>query len=126
LFFNEVGAMSIRLTDLLIELSEPSNLIRFRRDPETYLSDTDLTAEEISALLTSDRTKLRNLARAVEGADRPQQFNRPVGDIQISELHVELEVNANEQVAVNGPGALFVDSDGVLLKGVKDEPSKAA
>ena len=109
--------MSTALTDALIELSEPENLSRFHADPEPFLARWGLTEGDANALVTGDRIGLRVRARSVDDGDPIQQFNRH-GNTQLIEIDpvVHLDLQANDNIAATGPGMLFVNEEGTVLR----------
>ena len=122
--------MSIALTDALIALAAPSCRIVFRRDPETFLKDRNLSPEETSALLTGDIATIWRLARSTTSSDPQQQFNRyaKMNDIlfEIADSPVEVDpmVEPNEEhdlVAVNDLSQVAVDEHGRYYLIVNDK-----
>jgi hypothetical protein len=101
--------MTVALTDLLIEISDPRRYAEFVRDPETFLTGWPLSPDDKTALESRNLRKIRGIARSTESIDPMQQFNRSlrarsaqeiaVPEIAIPEVNVP-EINAPE---VNAP-----------------------
>ena len=114
--------MSIELTDLLIELSDPARLMEFRRDPDAVLRNLGLASDEEAALRTGSLVGLRRHARSSTSPDPTQQFNRrqqteilDFGPMEI-DPQVHLDMNANDQIAISGLGLSFIDANGVRYR----------
>jgi len=114
--------MSVELTDLLIELSDPRRLMEFRRDPDAFLSPLSLAPDEDRALRGGSYVELRRHARSTTIQDPTQQFNRrkqveilEFGPLEI-DPQVHLDLNANDQIAISGLGLSFVDTNGVRYR----------
>jgi hypothetical protein len=119
--------LPLAFTDVLIELSDPQKLALFRRNPEEFLKNKCLNAAEKDALLSGDRNLLRLNARSTDSTDESQQFNRILkGNPMIPvvggplEAHIDLNVQAQDQIAIAGSGVLFVDANGALFKAVSE------
>jgi hypothetical protein len=122
--------MSISLTDVLIDLSEPARQLEFAADPEAFTSRYELSPDEKAALISRDSNKLRVFAKSIDTNDESQQFNRLLAahagknstntnmELTVDELHVEISVTSNEQVAIAEPDSLFVDGEGRWYRGV--------
>jgi len=120
--------MATALTDLLIELSDPLRYADFQRDPDAFLANSELNAEERSAFLSRELSKIRRCAKSIESDDPNQQFNRftnPALLVDMPEFvhdpaEVELDHNPSGQDAVHGRGALYVDQNGTYYRAVRD------
>jgi hypothetical protein len=113
--------MSVALTDLLIELSEPENLLLFTQDPEAVMSRFPLSEEDKEALHSSNNARLRSRVRSVEKDERANQYTQFSGPHQPrGEIEVDLEIynDSHDMVALGGKEMLFVDQAGQFFKGV--------
>jgi hypothetical protein len=112
--------MTTRLTDLLIELSDPAKLTAFNTDPAGYTTGRGLSACDLEVLLARDRAGLRKHSQSVDTADPNQQFNRYLLSDLLIEIDpvVELHLEAHDMVAETGPGMVFVDENGLLFRAV--------
>jgi hypothetical protein len=126
--------MSVRFTDLLLELCEPINLQRYLHDKEEYLAKFDLSADERAALELRSNGTFRLHAKSVDDNDRRNsvnQFSRgPISmevvvevNVEVNIDHADLHVDVTIDQTVDSPPDLsaikllkvrFVDDDGHL------------
>jgi hypothetical protein len=124
--------MSLRFTDILIALAEPRELLKYRKDPTLYLSQTILSDEERTTLLSGNPAEFRRRASSQGASDRQNsrsQFPRDtvVNEILIDELHVELaHIPTTTDISTISPGAQFIDEKGQRYYGRCMNPKQAA
>jgi hypothetical protein len=117
--------VSVALTDLLIELSDPKGLVLFQQDPETFMSGFALTEADREALGSRDRSRIRSCATSVETWDRanpPPRFHgprRPSGEVAPC-IYDATVIAEQDMIALEGKDLLFVDEVGQLCQGVPD------
>jgi hypothetical protein len=119
--------MSTALTDLLIAVSDPGVLLRYRTDPERTMDEYGLSTEEKVALRSGSAGKIRLHAISVSTVPTTDTDYRQFTSARAASFNpalvevdpvVEVHLQENEQVAITGKGQLFVDSSGQLFRGI--------
>lgn len=119
--------MSLALTDLLIDVTDPTRMKMFTSDPEAFMKSFGLSDDEKAALRTGTASKIRLHATSVLvkpldpdeyrqfTSARAASFNPALVEI---DPVVEVHLQENEQVAITGRGQLFIDNLGQMYRGV--------
>jgi hypothetical protein len=117
--------MSVALLDFLIEISDPTNLLKFREDPEGFMSGFGLTIMDKAAVRSGKSGWIR-LQGSVAGedvdfdidSDDPRAKAARLGALIEVEPMVEQHTEESEVVTAD-PNGLVVGEDGRLYRFVK-------
>ena len=122
--------MSLALTDLLIELSDPARLQLYRGDPESFMQQfPNLTEDDKSALRSGRPSTIRFHATAVDAEEDPNTSYRQFTSSRAASFNpalieidpmVHVDITANSQTAISGKRQLFVDDRGRYFAGLAD------
>jgi hypothetical protein len=104
--------MSLALTDLLIELSDPRALAKFLHDPEAVMTSFALSDADKEALRSRSGSRIRAQARSTNDSSAYSQFNGSSEPRNEIEVDLEIYNESHDQVAEPERGILFVDEKG--------------
>jgi len=118
--------MSLQLTDLLIEISEPTQLQSFYRDPEGLMSAFGLNDEDKAALRSRKAGLIRMSTPSSQVGDEAEstaQFLRHRNSALI-EIEPMAEIMSHDVDQVADPTSennlLFIDESGRVFRAVID------
>src|SRR6185437_4367880 len=103
--------------ELLVELSDPSILADFRKDPDAFLADKNLSKEEKQSLITGNSGYIRFYAKGIDErivGDDAETMPRVVAGLAIDVIDV-IDVVDVVVVAEATQNAIYVDKEGNLF-----------
>lgn len=115
--------MSLALTDFLIAVSDPAELLAFREAPDKYMSKADLTDADKEAVLSEDSNRIRSQAKTADDLLNKGLTNRFPHNPALIEIDPMIEVTVHtppqiDQTAI-GRGMLFINERGQWFKATK-------